>query len=34
MAVGVLIALVYIGIIAVAVYLIAEFIRLFKDHFR
>lgn len=34
MAVGVLIALVYIGIIAIAIYLIAELVNLFKDHFR
>ena len=34
MAAGVLIALVYIGIIALMIYLIAEFINLFRDHFR
>ena len=34
MAVGVLIALVYIGIMAIVIYLIAELINLFRDHFR
>ena len=34
MAVGVLVALVYIGLIAIAIYLIAELINLFRDHFR
>ena len=34
MAVGVMVALVYIGIIAIVIYLLAELINLFKDKSR
>ena len=34
MAVGVMVALVYIGIIAIVIYLVAELINLFKDKSR
>lgn len=34
MAVGVIVALIYIGIIAIVIYFIAELIKLFKDSSR